>query len=418
MLLPMDAWIVVLGAVGIGQILMLLIVFAGGSPRPPAVLWLSLFLISIGASLAADIIDSLGLSVSFVSILPLLTAALLLIGPALWLYTCGLTERNGVTGTALIWHFLPFALLAGMLYLAFWAVPEAELAAALDPELDQNRDAEEWLWLAPIAAQILAYLAMVARRIHHTRLRLSDEFSNLEQRTLSWILLLCALVGGVLAAWVLSWRISYRTSNLVTTVCIVLAISLIGNRGLRQANIFQKRPPPPPLPDSNSVSATPTEAPNTAADQATLERSPLPGESSDRSKYSRAALSGAQAARLAQQLKEIMAQEKPYLEEDLTLSELAARIDASPHQLSQLLNQHLGESFYDYVNRHRIAAFQREVLMPGNARRPLLHVALDCGFGSKSTFNAVFKHQMGMSPSAWRQRATRSVPSAQIQRHE
>lgn len=50
----MDTWIVVLGAIGIGQTLMLLVVAAGESPRPPALIWLSPFLVSIGATLAAD----------------------------------------------------------------------------------------------------------------------------------------------------------------------------------------------------------------------------------------------------------------------------------------------------------------------------------------------------------------------------
>ena len=102
-----------LGAVGIGQILMLLVVAAGESSRPSSLIWLSLFLTSIGATLAGDFIDSLGLSIVRAWATPPLYAALLLIGPALWLYTRSLTEQDGIMTLALAPHFIPFALLVG-----------------------------------------------------------------------------------------------------------------------------------------------------------------------------------------------------------------------------------------------------------------------------------------------------------------
>lgn len=410
---PMDTWIIVLGAVGIGQILMLLLVAAGESSRPSSPIWLSLFLISIGATLAGDFIASLGLSVALAWVTPPLQAALVLIGPTLWLYTRSLTERDEIMTLALVPHFVPFAFLVGLSYLQLRFLPADKLAAVLDPELDRSPGGAELLWLAFFAAQILAYLVAVVRRIRQSRARLTDEFSNLEHRTLAWIALLCALVGAVLAAWVLTWGISHRASNLITTVGSVLAIGLMGSQGLRQAPLFQKHPAPAPRPVSTDSPAPP----DSNEDAADPIPSPAdPASPAGQPKYARAALSAALAQECERRLETLMRLEKPYLDEDLTLPELAARVGASPHQLSQLFNQHLGESFYDYINRHRIAAFQRVAVLPANARRALLDIALDCGFGSKSTFNAVFKRQVGMSPSAWRQRATAPEGSAEIQR--
>lgn len=404
----MDIWITVLGSAGIGQILMLLLIAASQSPRPPALIWLSLFLIAIGATLAGDLIDSLGLPIALAWLTPPLYAALLLIGPALWLYTRSLTERDGIKASALTPHFVPFALLVGLSYLQLGFLPADKLAAVLDPELDRNRSGAELPWLACFAAQILAYLVAVVRRIRQVRARLTDEFSNLERRTLTWIALLCGLVGTVWAAWVLTWGISHRASNLITTVGSVLAIGLMGYQGLRQTRLFQKHPAPAPRPVADLPATL------HAVEDATPPP-PFSEEPPDRTKYARAALAPPLAQELAQRLEILMGLEKPYLDEDLTLPELAARVGATPHQLSQLFNQHLSESFYDYVNRHRVATFRRMAILPDNAGRSLLDIALDSGFGSKSTFNAVFKRQVGMNPSAWRQRAMASEESGTLQ---
>lgn len=409
----MDAWIVVLGTAGIGQILLLLLLLlTGHPPHPVASLWLSLFLASVGATLAADVIDSLGLSLPFAFVTPLLTSALLLIGPTLWLYTRALTERRGIIKLSVALHFLPFALFSITLYSRLSAVPTSEIAAAVDPALDQNRNVAELLWLTPVASQILAYLAAVVWRVVHSRTQITDEFSNLEHRTLRWIILLCALVGLVLAAWVLSWGISHRASNLITTVGYLLAINLIGTHGLQQANVFQKYLPLP------HFSLTPSAIGTESAKHESSESAIPSTEGVERAKYARATLPATLAEQLRAQLEERMQIEKPYLDEDLTLAELAIQIGASSHQLSQLFNQHLGESFYDYINRHRVAAFQRLASLTPNQNRPLLDIALDCGFGSKSTFNAVFKRQVGINPSAWRQQALRANPSVQRQRRQ
>jgi AraC-like DNA-binding protein len=94
--------------------------------------------------------------------------------------------------------------------------------------------------------------------------------------------------------------------------------------------------------------------------------------------------------------------QKPHLDEDLSLPELAQLIDATPHQLSQLLNQHLGLTFYDFINQQRIAAVKRCLDSPSFDNQTVLDVGLSCGFGSKATFNAMFKRLEGMTPSQYR----------------
>jgi len=101
-------------------------------------------------------------------------------------------------------------------------------------------------------------------------------------------------------------------------------------------------------------------------------------------------------------LTQIMEERKPYLKDDLTLSELASQADLNPHQLSEILNQALGITFKTFVNRYRVAEARRILLEEPAA--PILEVALACGFRSKSAFNQLFQEEIGTTPTQYRQR--------------
>jgi AraC-like DNA-binding protein len=106
------------------------------------------------------------------------------------------------------------------------------------------------------------------------------------------------------------------------------------------------------------------------------------------------------------ELNEHMRSAQPWLKIDLTLSRLAANINVNPHHLSQIINSQFGKSFACYINEHRLnAACQMLIVESGKA---VLDVALDCGFSSKSSFNAVFKKHTGMTPSEYRKKFQKS----------
>jgi AraC-like DNA-binding protein len=94
----------------------------------------------------------------------------------------------------------------------------------------------------------------------------------------------------------------------------------------------------------------------------------------------------------------LMADERPWLEPELTLAELAQRLRLHPAQLSKLINLGCGQSFSDFVNRYRVEEAQRKLTDPRFAHYSLVGVALESGFNSKSTFNRVFKKLTGQVP--------------------
>lgn len=97
---------------------------------------------------------------------------------------------------------------------------------------------------------------------------------------------------------------------------------------------------------------------------------------------------------------EKMKTEQPYLDSQLTLTRLADIVGISTHHLSEVLNQHQGKNFYQFVNEYRINFVCQRLKHDQEAK--IIDVAMKAGFSSKSTFNAVFKQLINKTPSQYR----------------
>ena len=100
-----------------------------------------------------------------------------------------------------------------------------------------------------------------------------------------------------------------------------------------------------------------------------------------------------------EKLLRLMADEQPWLEPELTLTELAHRLRTHPALLSKVINAGCGQNFNDFVNTYRVQEAQRKLADARFAHYSLVGVALESGFNSKSTFNRVFKKLLGQAPS-------------------
>lgn len=110
-------------------------------------------------------------------------------------------------------------------------------------------------------------------------------------------------------------------------------------------------------------------------------------------------LNTAKASELGQKLLAFMEKEKPYLDNNLSATQLANLMGISRHQLSNLLNKEIGKNFYDFINEYRIEAFIEKLNQPKFAHLTILGMALEAGFSSKSSFNTVFKKMKGVTPT-------------------
>lgn len=109
-----------------------------------------------------------------------------------------------------------------------------------------------------------------------------------------------------------------------------------------------------------------------------------------------------------------METDKVYLDPELTVSRLAAKIGLPDHQLRSLINQTLGHrNFSSFINGYRLSYAKTLLADPQSARIPILTIAYDSGFQTLSTFNRVFRADRGEAPSDYRRRKLADVVTAE-----
>ncbi len=102
------------------------------------------------------------------------------------------------------------------------------------------------------------------------------------------------------------------------------------------------------------------------------------------------------------QLKSYMGTEEPFLEPSLTVKSLSEQIDIAHRDLSILINQELGQHFFDFVNSYRIEKAKSILKDPSKKKYTVLEILYEVGFNSKSSFNTAFKKHTGKTPTAFR----------------
>jgi AraC-like DNA-binding protein len=132
-------------------------------------------------------------------------------------------------------------------------------------------------------------------------------------------------------------------------------------------------------------------------------------------KYEKSALSEEVEDAVLGKLNRLLEAEKPYLDSDLSLPKLAARLDTSPHNLSQLLNDRLGQTFFDWLATYRIAEAQRLLNEAATTNLKIDEIAERVGYNSPSAFHTAFKRLTGQTPAQYRQLVARSGMTGSVQ---
>ena len=119
-------------------------------------------------------------------------------------------------------------------------------------------------------------------------------------------------------------------------------------------------------------------------------------------KYRNSGLTPEASRSLLQHLTLLMEQEKAYHEPDISLEKLANSLNASKHHVSQIINEHLGVSFFEYVNQLRVEEARQLLAETTRSDLHVIEVAYAVGFNNKVSFNTAFKKATGMTPTEYR----------------
>jgi AraC-like DNA-binding protein len=121
-------------------------------------------------------------------------------------------------------------------------------------------------------------------------------------------------------------------------------------------------------------------------------------------KYNDSSLSDREAEIYHDKLLTFMEKQEAYLDPDLTLAGLAEELSLNRNDLSRIINEKLGRSFYDFINAYRIEKVKQLLTDPVLENETVLTLAFQAGFNSKATFNSAFKKCTGESPVEYRKK--------------
>jgi len=125
-------------------------------------------------------------------------------------------------------------------------------------------------------------------------------------------------------------------------------------------------------------------------------------EKNDSPKYVKSGLSNNRSKEIHTSLLGLMALDKPYMDEDLTLFSLAAIMQVPPNHLSQVINMYEHRNFFDFINYYRVEEIKKIIHTDKYKNFSLLGIAFECGFNSKAAFNRAFKKFTGQTPSSFK----------------
>ena len=105
------------------------------------------------------------------------------------------------------------------------------------------------------------------------------------------------------------------------------------------------------------------------------------------------------AENLKFKIPEMMEEDKPFLDPDLTLARFSAALKASPAAVSGIINREFHCNFSDYVNQYRVNEAKKLLKDPSYQHYKLEAIGTEAGFSNKVSFNRVFKKHTGSTPS-------------------
>lgn len=265
-------------------------------------------------------------------------------------------------------NFIPFA--AAVCWMApFFTASGTEKLMYLDRIRHEGLSQELFFLLFFRNIHFMIYLTVASVKLSRYSRTIRNEFSGHQVIVINWLwfLVRCLVISAgiffilFLAAF-LGYRIEKNWPEFLCSSLLLIIVYLIGYRGFRQPAIF-------------SISNI-----------------------GDEKKYNKSGLQAEVASKYKQKLVDVMDTLKPYRNSELSLTELADMLQVSPNHLSQIINDHFKQNFYDFINRYRVEEFQKNIML-NKSRFTILGLAFEVGFNSKSAFYKAFQKHSRITPT-------------------
>lgn len=369
----------ILGMAVLGNSLM-----AVGAPRAAFHWPLGVLLLAVATLVSPPLVEQLAPEYQ-ASFIALGLFALMLLGPLLWFYVKAQTsESKWHLSRRELLHFLPAVAALGVV-ISFHTLPmQAREAMVLRGQQPEGLSPAllgvlTWLLLLLWVPQSCYYLIRSGKQLLHYRSRIKHIFANTEQREMTWLLVFILALAAIwllaIAALLSSNVFDYSMVGQGGATLMALVVTwILSVWGLSQRPGYEGH----------------------YLGEASNRQTQVPAPE----KYSRSALDKEHSARIASKIENAMATKKLYLNSDLTLGDLAQAVGVPPNYVSQTLNETMGETFFDYVNKKRIDAAQT---LLRESDKTALDIAYEVGFNARSSFYKAFRRALGVTPGEYRQ---------------
>lgn len=288
--------------------------------------------------------------------------------PLLLLYTQSLTIAHFRLRPIHLLHALPFVIIIFLLIIFYYGQSPERQAYTIE-SVREGKDIVNIMISVIGLIYILGYLLAVKNRIGKYRKFIKEQFSNIDKINLNWLNFLVNVFLISIVASGIANILRHSQSGLLNEAAIIVSvigllvfISMVLFKGLHQNEVFLGA------------------VPKTAADSM---------ENGDNES-------------LRKQLNTYLENEKPYLNSNLTLNDLAGQLKISGRQLSTIINIELGKTFFDLINAYRIEEAKKMIKESEDVKMTISEVMYQVGFNSKSSFNTAFKKYTGLTPSEYK----------------
>jgi AraC-like DNA-binding protein len=364
--------------VGITITFFLVVILSSKKDKTKADKILSYWLFVMGLHLLLFFLSVANRNIEYSFLLGLEIPIPLLHGPFLFLYATALTRQNQNRKIYLL-HFIPFVLTLVSLLPFFLLTSQQKIIVY------QNDGAEYAILMAVIYSGILVsgvlYTILSLIELEKHRSAIAEQFSFTEKINLKW---LSYLTAGSTIIWLL---VIFSDDQYVFSA-IAIYVLFIGYFGIKQVGIFTNR--------THLENERPTSLP---VYEPSINPLLIEKPETEKIKYEKSGLAQAALQNIHKKLEEVMQNEKLFKNPELTLADLAQKINTHPNTLSQVINSMEQKTFYDYINLLRIEEFKKIALLDQNQKFTLLSLAFECGFNSKTSFNRNFKKATNLSPT-------------------
>jgi len=221
----------------------------------------------------------------------------------------------------------------------------------------------------------ITLLIFIWKKLKNHREELQQFYSDLEYKTLKWMMLIVYVFLGFHALWIMEDIIGVQNEiipdyfALLSSLLTFIMIFWMGHFGFSQQESFKKK----------LFQETKLKQEKPMADSII--------ENKDEEVF--------------KQICAEILEQRIFTNPKLNLRSLAEELELNEKELSRIINQQSELNFYRFINQFRVDEFKKLLHSPQSQKLSIIGMAEEAGFNSKSTFYTAFKSVEGITPKEY-----------------